>query len=67
MKWHWDEENREVEILEGDGWYFQKDNELPFELKVGDIIKIKKGEYHRVIKDENVKDNLKVMITKELN
>jgi len=39
-----------ITILEGDGWYFQRDNELPFELKEGVDIFIPRLEWHRVIK-----------------
>jgi hypothetical protein len=35
LMWHRDLENRTVEILEGDGWKFQKENKLPVELKEG--------------------------------
>jgi oxalate decarboxylase/phosphoglucose isomerase-like protein (cupin superfamily) len=50
LKWHRDKETRIIKILEGKGWYFQKDNELPFELKEGDHIFIPKYEWHRVLK-----------------
>ena len=48
--WHTDLEDRKIEILEGKGWLFQKDDELPFELKKGNCIFIPKGQVHRVIK-----------------
>lgn len=48
--WHRDDEDREITILEGNGWYFQRDNELPLELKVGDSIFIPRHQVHRVIK-----------------
>jgi hypothetical protein len=50
LKWHRDLEDRTVTVLEGNGWYFQKDNELPLELKEGVNIFIPKLEWHRVIK-----------------
>ncbi len=50
LKWHRDEKDRYVIILEGGGWQFQRDNELPFTLEEGDIIFIAKGTYHRVLK-----------------
>ena len=31
--WHRDAENREIEILEGEGWQFQVDKCLPWLLK----------------------------------
>ena len=50
LLWHRDLENRTVEILEGDGWKFQKENKLPVELKEGVRILIPKLEWHRIIK-----------------
>jgi hypothetical protein len=50
LLWHRDLEDRTVTVLEGNGWYFQKDNELPLELKKGVRIFISKMEWHRVIK-----------------
>ena len=38
LVWHQDKEDRKIEVLEGKGWKFQKDNELPLELKKGDSI-----------------------------
>lgn len=48
--WHRDAEDREVEILDGEGWQFQIDKCLPWLLKKGMIFDIKKEEYHRLIK-----------------
>lgn len=48
--WHCDAEDREVEILDGEGWQFQIDKCLPWLLKKGMIFDIKKEEYHRLIK-----------------
>lgn len=48
--WHRDMEDREVEILEGEGWQFQLQNCLPWLLKSGMIFDINKLEYHRLIK-----------------
>lgn len=50
LMWHRDLTSRKVTILEGKGWLFQKEDQLPFEMKQGDIIFIKEGEWHRVIK-----------------
>lgn len=50
LVWHRDHEDRKIKILEGSGWHFQRDNELPFLLHEGDIIKISAKEYHRLIK-----------------
>lgn len=62
LVWHRDKEDREVTILEGSGWKFQYDNELPFELNEGDTINIKKLEYHRIIKGNT---NLKIRLLKK--
>jgi quercetin dioxygenase-like cupin family protein len=59
LKWHFDNENRRVTILEGDGWQFQMDDELPVELKVGTVHNIPKGVYHRIKRGIN---DLKIKI-----
>ena len=59
--WHRDEEDRIIEVIEGDGWQFQPENSLPYLLKPGIRFTIRKGEYHRLIKGIN---NLVVKITK---
>ena len=48
--WHADKENRIITILEGNGWKFQFDEELPIEMTEGKSISILKGVIHRVIK-----------------
>ena len=60
--WHEDQEDRVVEILTGNGWKFQFDEDLPFEMVTGDKIDIPKGFLHRVIKG---KSNLKIKIYKK--
>jgi len=59
LVWHQDEEDRTIEILEGEGWQLQRDNELPLALQKGDIIFIPMGQIHRVIKGNT---NLKIQI-----
>ena len=60
LVWHRDDEDRLVTVLEaGEGWGFQYDNELPYELEVGDILFILRHEWHRVIKG---KGNLVIKI-----
>jgi quercetin dioxygenase-like cupin family protein len=59
--WHQDEEDRTIEILEGEGWQLQRDNELPLVLQKGDSIFIPEYQIHRVIKGNT---NLKIQITK---
>ena len=59
LVWHMDDKDRKVEILEGEGWKFQRDNELPFDILKGDIIFIPRHQIHRIIKG---KTNLKIKI-----
>ena len=57
--WHMDDEDRNIEVLEGKGWKFQRDNELPLELVEGIRIFIPRHQVHRVIKGET---DLKISI-----
>ena len=50
LMWHRDLKDRKVTVLEGKDWYFQKDNELPLELKEGVHIFIPAKQWHRVIR-----------------
>tara|TARA_R110001599_G_scaffold235874_2_gene435094 strand:- start:66 stop:326 length:261 start_codon:yes stop_codon:yes gene_type:complete len=50
LVWHRDSKNREVRVLEGIGWFFQRENSLPKLMSKGDLIKIEKEEWHRIIK-----------------
>jgi quercetin dioxygenase-like cupin family protein len=50
LVWHRDKEDRIVRVIKGSGWQFQRDNHLPVLLKEGDTIKIKKEEWHRILK-----------------
>ena len=59
--WHTDQEDRTVTVLEGKGWQFQRDNELPLTLNEGDNIFIPMGQIHRVIKGST---DLKLKIEK---
>lgn len=59
LKWHFDNENRKVTILEGSDWQFQMDDDLPVTLRVGDVIEIPKGIYHRIKRGSN---DLKIKI-----
>ena len=52
LKWHRDQEDRKITILESKGWKFQMDDSLPVDLNEGDEIFISKEAYHRVIKGE---------------
>jgi quercetin dioxygenase-like cupin family protein len=57
--WHMDDEDRNIEVLEGEGWKFQRDDELPLELIEGIRIFIPRHQVHRVIKGET---DLKIQI-----
>ena len=59
LKWHRDETDRKVTILESNNWLFQMDNQLPVTLNEGDVLLIPKGEYHRIIKGHG---NLKIKV-----
>ena len=61
LEWHIDREDRTIEVIENNNWYFQLDNNLPQLLK--ETIFIPKETYHRVIKGTG---NLKVRITKHI-
>ena len=50
LVWHQDKEDRTIEILEGKGWAFQNDNELPLDIAVGDRIFIPINKIHRLLK-----------------
>ena len=48
LVWHRDRKTRFVKVLEGVGWKFQFDNELPKEIGPGSTIHINKKCYHEV-------------------
>lgn len=50
LKWHRDREDRLIEVIDGEGWELQFDNELPKKLTPGTKILIPEGVYHRIIK-----------------
>ena len=50
LVWHRDKEDREVRVVKGNGWQFQREDHLPVLLEEGDVIKIKKEEWHRILK-----------------
>ena len=60
--WHEDQEDRTIEVIEGNGWKFQFDEELPFELTENLVFDIPLGYLHRVIKGY---DKLKIKIIKK--
>lgn len=50
LVWHRDHEDRTVKVVKGTNWQFQREDALPVFLIEGDVIKIKKEEWHRLIK-----------------
>ena len=50
--WHADKENRIITVLEGNGWKFQFDEELPIEMTDGLSISFFEGRIHRIIKGQ---------------
>jgi len=60
--WHRDKENREVILVEGNGWYIQMDNELPQLIQKESAIKIPKETWHRIINKNGT--NLKLNVRK---
>jgi oxalate decarboxylase/phosphoglucose isomerase-like protein (cupin superfamily) len=60
LHWHRDRETRLVEVIDGNGWRLQLDDELPVEMKTGGKYTIPEGVYHRTIKGEG---SLKIKIT----
>lgn len=61
LKWHFDNEDREITFLHNTDWKFQMDNELPIDIHEGMVINIPEGEYHRIIKGTG---DLKVKVKK---
>tara|TARA_B100000424_G_C22879172_1_gene468027 strand:- start:406 stop:696 length:291 start_codon:yes stop_codon:yes gene_type:complete len=56
LVWHRDENERLIYVIHVDaGWSFQRDNKLPQEMVSNEtVIRIKAGEYHRIIKGDGV-------------
>jgi hypothetical protein len=59
LMWHRDLKSRKVTILEGKGWFYQQEDQLPQQLNPGDQIFIPALEWHRIIKGNT---NLKLQI-----
>ena len=55
LNWHMDEEDRDVFVVEGDGWYLQIENELPRLMQKESIFKIPKETWHRIINKNGTK------------
>jgi hypothetical protein len=60
--WHRDHNDRRVVILDGDGWQFQFDNELPIFINKNEELFIPKMVYHRIIPGKN---KLRIKINEE--
>jgi quercetin dioxygenase-like cupin family protein len=56
LVWHRDQEDRIVTVAQGDGWFFQRDGELPSPLTEGKTFFIEKNSWHRIIKKRQAKD-----------
>jgi len=50
LVWHRDRKDRVVKITKSEGWKFQYDDDIPFELNSGDTIIIPKETFHRILK-----------------
>jgi len=62
--WHRDYYDREVIVLEGEGWQFQFDNELPKSINIGNKLFISKMIYHRLLPGDS---KLKIEIRERRN
>lgn len=60
LHWHRDRETRLIEVIEGNGWLLQLDNELPIKMNKGEEYLIPEGIYHRTIKGDG---DLKIKVT----
>lgn len=61
LKWHFDNEDREITFLHDSDWRFQMDNQLPINITKDLKILIPEGEFHRIIKGTG---DLKVRVKK---
>ena len=50
LKWHQDEKDRIITVIESGGWEFQLDDDLPNKLQKDQKFRIPKFVWHRVIK-----------------
>ena len=60
LHWHRDRETRLIEVIEGNGWLLQLDNELPIKMNKGEEYLIPEGIYHRTIMGDG---DLKIKVT----
>jgi len=61
LVFHQDKEDRQIEVLDGEGWSIQMDDQLPLVISKGDRIFITEGQIHRVLKGTT---DLKIKINK---
>ena len=47
--WHKDNKDRTITVLEGEGWQFQFDDDIPKSINIGEKLYIRKHVYHRII------------------
>lgn len=50
LKWHVDEHNRVVIVMNNNDWMFQENNKLPIKIPLNTKIYIENNKYHRLIK-----------------
>lgn len=53
MVWHLDRNHRHITVIQGTGWQFQLDNQLPHTLQVGHVFEVPAHVYHRLIKGDS--------------
>ena len=49
LNWHMDKEDREIILVEGEGWYIQLENKVPQLIPKESFFKIPKETWHRII------------------
>lgn len=64
--WHRDKEDRIITVINGKGWSFQFDNQMPIELTEGSIVEIPAMVFHRIFKNSSATD-LHLTIEKHRN
>lgn len=52
LVWHRDRKTRDIKVLCGTGWKFQRDNEIPFNINSNNKFQIESMVYHRIIKGD---------------
>lgn len=63
LAWHRDRTHRQVKVVRGDGWQIQMENSLPVKLQEGQVYKIPKNTYHRLLKGNT---DLLVVVREEI-